>query len=178
MDPTLKDPTLKDPGTPGTPGTFVARPRPERRLVTAMIAVSVVCVGLWWAGAVGPRVTAVVRSVEAGTAAGRGTIHVEVRNHGRLAVRVRGVRVDDRQGPKVELGPVRVDGRDLPPEGVPVAGGEVARLDVAYTVECDAPRGYGADPAVGVRVRAPLGVTHTRFAGTDALSRSRTGGDE
>ncbi len=151
---------------PVLPVVFVPKSHPERPLVAAMAAVVLVCVGLWWSGAVGPRLTAVVGSVEADAATGRGTLHIELRNEGRLPLELRGVTVDDRRGPPVDLGPVLVDGH--PADDVWVGVGDLVRLDVAYTVDCHRPTGYGADPELGVSVRAPLGVTQTRPIRRDA----------
>ena len=163
------------------PLTFVPRPHPERRLVAAIAAIAVVCAGLWWSGALAPRLTAALRAVEADAdAVGRGTLVVELRNDGPLAVRVRGVRVDDRGGPPVEIGPARIGGRPLvdTPGGARLPVGYVGLLELPYAVDCDRPGGYGADPEVFVRVRAPLGVTQSRPVRMDAVYDALSGGDE
>ena len=165
------------PTSPTGPVAFAPTNRPVRRLVAVIIAAGLVSVVLWWFGAVGPRVTISVRSVGADTAAGRGTLHIEVRNDGRLPVDVRGVSVDDRQGPSVEVAEVRVDGHLLGRDPVRVATGQVVRLDVAYAVDCNRPGGYGADPSLGVRVEAPLGTTQTRTVGSADVYRLLSGGD-
>lgn len=162
---------------PAEPATFEPRAHPERRLIGAIVLIAVVCVGLWWTGAVGPRLSTAVVAVDPADPSGeRGTIHIEMRNEGLLPVEVRGVRVDDWRGSGVEVGQVLIDGR-LPGEaGVRVEGGEVVRLALPFAVECNRPDGYGADPELGVRVRAPLGVTQTRRAGTGPLDRARARG--
>lgn len=150
--------------------TFAPPGRPERRLVAAIVAVCVVCVGLWWSGAVGPHVSAAVRSVAAGK------IDIQLRNDGRLPVEVRGIRIDDRQGPPVAVAAVTVDGRPLAAP-VRVAGGDVAWVQVSYIVDCDRPTGYGADPDIAVRVKAPGGATQVRPVDVSSWYDARTGGD-
>jgi hypothetical protein len=163
--------------TPAEPAPFEPRAHPERSLIAVIVLVAVVCVGLWWTGAVGPRLSAVVVGVEsADPSGGRGTVHIEVRNEGRLPVEVRGVSVDDRRGAGVEVGQVLIDGRVPGAAGVRVGAGDVVRLELPYTVDCDRPTGYGADPDLGVRVRAPLGVTQTRPVGTGPVDKARRAG--
>jgi hypothetical protein len=163
--------------TPAEPATFAPRAHPERRLIAAIVLVALVCVGLWWTGAVGPRLSAAVVEVEsADGSGGRGTVHIEVRNDGLLSVEVRGVRVDDRRGAGVEVGQVLIDGRVPGDAGVRVEGGDVVRLELPFAVECKRPDGYGADPDLGVRVRAPLGVTQTRRVGTGPVDKARAAG--
>ena len=163
--------------TPAEPATFEPQAHPERRLIAAIVLVALVCLGLWWAGAVGPRLTAEVVEVESADASGgRGTVHIEVRNDGLLPVEVRGVTVDDRRGAGVEVGQVLIDGRVPGEAGVRVGAGDVVRVEVPFAVECNRPNGYGADPGLGVRARAPLGVTQTRRVGTGPLDEASHGG--
>jgi len=149
---------------PTKPVTFVGRSHPDRWLVAAVVAISLVCVGLWWSGAVAPRLTAVVASVETdpGAGAGRGVLRIELRNEGLLPVDLRGVRVEERGGAPLEVGPVRIDGHHSAADGLRLEGGRAMTVDVAYAVDCNPPLGYGADPEIAVRVRAPLGVTQAR----------------
>lgn len=160
------------------PAVFVPRGHPDRRLVAAITLIGVVCVALWWFGAAGPRLTAVVRTVDADTAGGRGTLLIEVRNDGRLPVDLRGIEVDDRGGPPLRVGDVRINGRRDGAIRARLESGEVARLDLSYSVDCNRPTGYGSDPVLAVRVKAPLGITRGLPAGTSDLYRARTGGDE
>ncbi len=161
----------------GTPA-FVPTARPERHLVAAIAVIGLVCVALWSTGAVGARVTAVVQTVDADTVAGRGTLHVELRNDGPMRLEVRDVVVDDRGGPPVQVGTALVAGHPLAGDPVRVPGGGVVQVEVPYTVDCGRPTGYGADPELGVRVRAPFGTTQTRPIGTEAVYDSRNGGDD
>jgi hypothetical protein len=149
------------------------RSRPDLPVVAALAVLGVVCTGLWWSGAVAPRVTAVVRSIDAsGTG---GTIAIDVANQGPLAVEVRQVRVSVSGGAPVEIVAERLDRQNLR-SPARLTAGQSARIEVDYAFDCRGPSAIGADAAVLVRVSGALGATRTRQASTLEVERERSGG--
>ena len=164
--------------TGAEPATFHPRSHPEVPVVIALAVLGSACAGLWWSGAVAPRVTAEVRSIaDTRTGAVPGTIAIVIENHGPLGVELRQVGVSVSGGAPVEVLGVRISGRDIGP-GARLGAGQAARIDVDYVFDCRGAAGIGADPAVWVRVRGVLGPTHTQQASTLALQRERSGGND
>lgn len=163
--------------TNGPAPPFRSRSRPELPVVAALAVLGLVCAGVWWSGAVAPRVTAVVRSIEMGSiGGGPGTIAIDFENDGPLGVELRQPSLSVNSGAPVVVLAVRVNGRDLG-SGARLEAGQAARIEVVYAFDCRGPGAIGADPAIFLRVSGALGVTRTRQANTLALERGRSGGD-
>jgi len=164
--------------TSSEPTPFRTRSRPEVPVVVVLAVLGLACAGLWWTGAVAPRVTAVVRSIgDARTSAVPATMAIDVKNHGPLGVDVRRVSMSARSGAPVRILDARISGRHLGP-GARLKAGQAARIDLEYAFDCQGAAAVEADADVWVHVRGAIGDARTRPASTLAVQRERSGGQD
>ncbi len=115
---------MSAPAGSGETAVFVPDAKPVRRFVAAIALVALALGALWWSGAFAPRLIATCRE-RTGIGTDADTVRLELANAGPLPVRILGL-----DGPDETRSRVRIDQRVVPGEGVQLAGGGKAALEV------------------------------------------------
>ena len=145
--------------------TYIPTGHPVRRFVVLLAALAVLAAGLWWSGALAPRVVRLggyASVFDAATTTGHVT--VAIRNRGPVAVRVDGLGI---RGDGYTLVGAEVAVPDSDPDASPDPGlqpfrsfdlgpGEIAEVMVRFESVCG-----DAASAVEVRTRTFAGRSHT-----------------
>ena len=143
---------------------FVPTGRPVIRFVAALSGIAAVFAALWWSGLVAPRL-AVTVSGDFDHRTNTGVATVSVHNQGPLAARVASMELPPTPGSDYFEPPVQLMDQPLA-QPVHIDGGDTARFNVRYAVDCDgadrarnSERGY-VTPRLRIRLRVegPVGA--------------------
>ncbi len=143
---------MSAPAGSGETAVFVPDAKPVHRFVAAIAVVALALAALWWSGAFAPRLIATCRE-RTGIGTDADTVRFELANAGPLPVRILGL---DGPDETIERSRVRIDQRVVPGEGVQLAGGGKAALEVGLDphLEPDRPLDSPETPPAWVRAAA------------------------